>query len=139
MGVPKRMAVVVSGLVFAGGAALAVGAASPASAQALTAAPQVSMGCGGGCGGRNHHHFRQWHSNNFRHHQRVIVINRNHNFGRSESGQAQREHQNARQFSMQPMQRHIFIERQREERVPRGGGEAAGAATGGAAGGGGDS
>jgi hypothetical protein len=40
---------------------------------------------------------------------------------------------------MQPMQRHIFIERQREERVPRGGGEAAGAATGGAAGGGGDS
>ena len=91
MGVPKRMAVVVSGLVFAGGAALAIGAASPANAQVPVAAPQVSTGCGG-C--HSSHRFRDWRSNHFRHHQRVIVINRNNNFGRS--GQAQRQRQEER-------------------------------------------
>jgi hypothetical protein len=97
------MAVAVSGLVFAGAAALAVGAASPAGAQAVTAAPQWGGGgCGGGCRTRNHHRFSNWHTNHFRHHQRVIVINRNNNFGRSESGQNQRNLHN-QQMEERPM------------------------------------
>jgi hypothetical protein len=50
MGIPKSVAVAVSGLVFAGGAALA---AAPASAQAMVAAPQhvISGGAVPGGGG----------------------------------------------------------------------------------------
>jgi len=92
MGVPKRMAVAVSGLVFAGGAALAVGAAAPASAQAMVAAPQQLVTDGCGCG-RSHNRWRASHRNHFRHNQRVIVINRNNNFSKSDAGQFQRNQQ----------------------------------------------
>jgi hypothetical protein len=89
MGISKSMAVAVSGLVFAGSAALALGAATPANAQTVTAAPQqlVSDGC---CGGRRHSRFHHHNRHHFRHNQRVIVINRNNNFSRSENGQFQR-------------------------------------------------
>jgi hypothetical protein len=85
MGIPTRMAVAMSGLVFAGGAALVVGGATSASAQALTATPEQgtqqgvlagsSCGCGGGCAGYRH---------GGRHSSRVIVINRNNNISRSD-------------------------------------------------------
>jgi hypothetical protein len=90
------MAVAVSGLVFAGGAALAVCAATPASAQAVTAAPQqlVSDGC---CGGRHNSRWNSHHRNHFRHNQRIIVINRNNNFSKSETGQFQRQKQRQEQ------------------------------------------
>ncbi|GAA2072265.1 hypothetical protein [Actinomadura alba] len=82
MVISKYMAVAVSGLVFAGGAALAVGAAAPASAHTVVAAPGQLVS--DGCCGRSHrrsHHFNRHH---FRHNQRIIVINRNNNFGRSD-------------------------------------------------------
>jgi hypothetical protein len=85
------MAVAVSGLVFAGGAALAVGAAAPASAQAVVAAPQQLVA--DGCCGRHSSRWHQFNRNHFRHHQRVIVINRNNNFSRSNSDQLQRQRQ----------------------------------------------
>ncbi|HEV7935205.1 MAG TPA: hypothetical protein VGP70_23200 [Actinomadura sp.] len=95
MGIPKRVAVAMSGLVFAGSAALAVGAAAPASGQVTVMAPgqlvSRGCGCGGGCGGRQHSRWNSHQRNNFRHHQRVIVINRNNNFSRSANEQFQRQ------------------------------------------------
>ncbi|HEV7935204.1 MAG TPA: hypothetical protein VGP70_23195 [Actinomadura sp.] len=89
MGIPKSMALAVSGLLFAGGAAMAVGAAAPANAQTVLAPQQlVADGC---CGGRNSTRWRQYHHNSWRDHQRVIVINRNHNFSRSANEQFQRQ------------------------------------------------
>ncbi|MCW2901880.1 MAG: hypothetical protein JWO67_4145 [Streptosporangiaceae bacterium] len=110
MGIPKSMAIAVSGLVFAGGAALTVGAATPANAQVRVAAPQSGCGCGhggGGCHSRNHHHFRSFHHNSHRNHQRVIVINRNHNFSKSDNFQNQRElqeHQQRHHMQWMPVQ-----------------------------------
>ncbi|MCW2901879.1 MAG: hypothetical protein JWO67_4144 [Streptosporangiaceae bacterium] len=94
MGIPKCMAVAVSGLVFAGGAALAVGTAAPASAHASAAAPQqlVSDGC---CGGRSHSRWHRHQRNHVHEHSRVIVLNRNHNFShnlsRAENEQIHRQ------------------------------------------------
>ncbi|MCW2901881.1 MAG: hypothetical protein JWO67_4146 [Streptosporangiaceae bacterium] len=90
MGITKRMAVAVSGLVFAGAAALAVGAAAPASSEVRIMAPGqlVADGC---CGGRHHNRWHSHHRNHFRTNQRVIVVNRNHNFSRSESENAQQQ------------------------------------------------
>jgi hypothetical protein len=88
MGIPKHVAVAVSGLVFAGGAALAVGAAAPASAQAVVAAPRHMVS--DGCCGRHSSRWRSHHSNRFLNHQRIIVINRNNNFSKSEADQRQR-------------------------------------------------
>ncbi|MCW2947217.1 MAG: hypothetical protein JWR24_3934 [Actinoallomurus sp.] len=60
MGIPKRLALVISGAAFAGGAALMLGAASHASASVApasapaTGTPQSLAGqffWGGGCGG----------------------------------------------------------------------------------------
>jgi hypothetical protein len=103
MGITKRMAVAVSGLVFTGAAALAVGAADSASAQGPVVAPQG--GCRGGfsrgCSGSNRHHFRHFQNHHFRTHERVIVINRNNNFGQSDSGQHQRQ-QERQQFLPPP-------------------------------------
>ncbi|MGH3392609.1 MAG: hypothetical protein ACRDOO_27390 [Actinomadura sp.] len=65
----KRAAVVMSSLVFGGMAALTVGAAVPASAG-------------------DHH----------RGHQKVSIYNKNFNFSRSDSQQAQREHQRQSDF-----------------------------------------
>jgi len=101
MGITKRMAVAVSGLVFTGAAALAVGAADSASAQAPVIAPQGGCRGGfGGCRGSNRHHFRNLQSHHFRTNERVIVINRNNNFGRSDSGQHMRQ-QDHQQFPQQ--------------------------------------
>lgn len=44
---PKRMALAISGLAFAGATALSMGAASPASAQTVSHAPQHIFSCGG--------------------------------------------------------------------------------------------
>jgi hypothetical protein len=63
MGIRRRTAVVVSGLVFAGAAAVTVGAATPASA--------------------DHHRSKDFQS--------VRVFNKNFNFSRSHSLQAQRQ------------------------------------------------
>jgi hypothetical protein len=103
MGITKRMAVAVSGLVFAGGAASAVGAAAPASAQTPVTAPQqmVSSGC---CGG-GHSRFHRSHRTSWRHNQRIIVINRNNNFSKSGTGQAQHEQQR-QEFEEQNPQKH---------------------------------
>lgn len=95
MGIPKRMAIAMSGLVFAGGAALVIGGTTSASAEAMVATPhQVTLaksscghrrgcGCKRGCGcGRSHrgfHNSRNFHSSN----QRIVVINRNNNISRS--------------------------------------------------------
>ncbi|HEV7935208.1 MAG TPA: hypothetical protein VGP70_23215 [Actinomadura sp.] len=98
MGIPTRVAVAMSGLVFAGGAALVVGGATSASAEALAATPEQGTqqgvlasscgnrrgcGCGSGCGcgGLRHHGNR--HVNHHRSHSEVIVINRNNNISRS--------------------------------------------------------
>jgi hypothetical protein len=70
MGIRKRAAVAVSGLVFGGAVALTVAAATPASAG-------------------DHH----------RSHQRISVFNKNFNFSRSDSEQAQREHQRQNHFN----------------------------------------
>ncbi|MGH3392610.1 MAG: hypothetical protein ACRDOO_27395 [Actinomadura sp.] len=69
MGIRKGAAVAVSGLVLGGAAVLTVGAATPA-------------------GAGDHH----------RGHQSVRIANKNFNFSRSDSQQAQREHQNQRRF-----------------------------------------
>jgi hypothetical protein len=129
MRIPKRVAVAVSGLVFAGSAALAVGAAAPASSEVRVVAPgqMVSSGCGGCGGGRNSN---RWHSrqhNHFRHHQRIIVINRNNNFGRSETGQMQRHFQIHQMRPLMPVRPFLRAEE----------GAAAAGTTGGGAGGGG--
>lgn len=103
MGIPTHMAVAMSGLVFAGGAALMIGGATSASAEAMAAAPQVtsaksscghrrgcgcnrSCGCSRGCGGCNRHHGRHSNRHAFHHNQRIIVINRNNNISRSTGG-----------------------------------------------------
>jgi hypothetical protein len=86
MGIPKRMAVAVSGLVFAGGAALAVGTAAPASAQIAAAAPQQLVADGGSRWWRSGHH-------SSRNHQRIIIINRNSNFSKSDTDRAQPDQQ----------------------------------------------
>ncbi|MBC6470378.1 hypothetical protein [Actinomadura alba] len=94
------MAIAMSGLVFAGGAALMIGGATSASAEAMAAAPQVtsaksscghrrgcgcnrSCGCRRGCGGCNRHHGRHSNRHTFSHNQRIVVINRNNNISRS--------------------------------------------------------
>jgi hypothetical protein len=103
MGIPKSMAVAVSGLALLGGAGLSVGAANSASAQTSVIAPQWGNrgchggGCHRGCCSRNHHRFRNSESNHWRNHERVIVINRNNNFSRSENEQFQRNNQRQRQ------------------------------------------
>jgi hypothetical protein len=103
MGIPTHMAVAMSGLVFAGGAALMIGGATSASAEAMAAAPQLTSaksscghrrgcgcnrgcGCRRGCGGCNRHHARHTNRHTFRHNQRIIVINRNNNISRSGGG-----------------------------------------------------
>jgi hypothetical protein len=55
MRVPKRMALGISGLAFAGATALTLGAAAPAGAQTVSSTPQHAqsiishlIGCGGG-------------------------------------------------------------------------------------------
>ncbi|MCO6008945.1 hypothetical protein NE236_28620 [Actinoallomurus purpureus] len=56
MRIPKRMALAVSGLAFAGATALTLGAAAPAGAQTVSSTPQHAIsghfwgGCGGGWG-----------------------------------------------------------------------------------------
>jgi hypothetical protein len=102
MGIPTHMAVAMSGLVFAGGAALMIGGAASANAEAVAAAPQhVTLvksscghrrgcGCNRGCGcSRGGNRFRGHHSNRntFAHNQRIIVINRNNNISRSSGGE----------------------------------------------------
>jgi hypothetical protein len=106
MGIPKHMAVAMSGLVFAGAAALTAGAVTPASADALTGTPQLVAGGAGGGGPAPRprrvvvhrmaapvrHCCNVSRSAEF---QRAHVFNRNFNFSRSDSEQAQhqREHQ----------------------------------------------
>jgi hypothetical protein len=108
MGITKRMAVAVSGLMFAGGAALAVSAAGSASAETPVAAPQYghggcrSCGRGRGCCSRNNHHFRHSERSHWRNHDRAIVLNRNQNWGRSLIGQHQRQQQKEEQEFEQP-------------------------------------
>lgn len=58
MRIPKRMALGISGLAFAGATALTLGAAAPAGAQTVSGTPQHSqsiishlISCGGGWGG----------------------------------------------------------------------------------------
>lgn len=54
MRIPKRMALGISGLAFAGATALTLGAAAPAGAQTMSVAPQQAQllpSCGGGWGG----------------------------------------------------------------------------------------
>ena len=104
MGIPKRMAVAMSGLVFTGGAALMIGAAGSASAEATVATPWhgnlvsacghrrgcgCNRGCrcnrGCGCGG-NRRAFHHRSRNTFSHRQKIIVINRNNNISRSGVG-----------------------------------------------------
>ncbi|GAA4607530.1 hypothetical protein GCM10023195_28680 [Actinoallomurus liliacearum] len=51
MRIPKRMALGISGLAFAGATALTLGAAAPAGAQTVSGAPQSLVTCGGGWGG----------------------------------------------------------------------------------------
>jgi hypothetical protein len=54
MRIPKRMALAVSGLAFAGATALTLGAAAPAGAQTVTGTPAHTAtfgGCWGGFGG----------------------------------------------------------------------------------------
>jgi hypothetical protein len=56
MRIPKRMALAISGLAFAGATALTLGAAAPAGAQTVSSTPQHMSSCwgggwGGGCGG----------------------------------------------------------------------------------------
>ncbi|MBC6462734.1 hypothetical protein [Actinomadura sp. HBU206391] len=94
-----HMAVAMSGLVFAGGAALMIGGAASASAEAMTATPQHvtpaksscghrrGCGCHRNCGCNNRHHRAHHRSrHNFAHNQRIIVINRNNNISRSTGG-----------------------------------------------------
>lgn len=53
MRIPKRMALGISGLAFAGATALTLGAAAPAGAQTVSSAPaqvQFLPACGGGWG-----------------------------------------------------------------------------------------
>lgn len=52
MTIPKRMALTISGLAFAGATALTLGAAAPAGAQTVTSTPQqtISGHFWGGCG-----------------------------------------------------------------------------------------
>ncbi|GAA2072278.1 hypothetical protein [Actinomadura alba] len=108
MGIPKSMAVAVSGLTLAGGAALGVMVATPASSasvQTTVAAPQQALtGCQGGCRGRgcctrssNHNHFRQFRHHHYRNHDRAIIVNRNQNFSRSRNDQFQRQLEQQRQ------------------------------------------
>jgi hypothetical protein len=104
MGIPKHMAVAMSGLVFAGAAALTAGAVTPANAEAISIAPHTVFGGGGGgpaprprvavrrvvmraparvcCG-----------VNRSAEHQRAHVFNRNFNFSRSDSEQAEEQRQ----------------------------------------------
>jgi hypothetical protein len=56
MGIPKRVAVGISGLAFAGATALTLGAATPASAQTVTTAP--SHGVAGYGQSTYKHHWR---------------------------------------------------------------------------------
>jgi hypothetical protein len=110
MGIPKSMAVAVSGLVFAGGAALAVAAAAPASAHAVTAAPQqvVSDGC---CGGRTTSRWHRHQRNHVRDNSRAIVVNRNHNLSRSLDNQFQRNQQRQELENRRPfMQERPFVQ-----------------------------
>jgi hypothetical protein len=97
MGIPTHMAVAMSGLVFAGGAALMIGGATSASAEAMAATPQhvtlAKSSCGHrrGCGcqrncGCNRHREHHRSRNTFAHNQRIIVINRNNNISRSSGG-----------------------------------------------------
>ncbi|GAB3966030.1 hypothetical protein GCM10029978_030240 [Actinoallomurus acanthiterrae] len=56
MMIPKRMALAISGLAFAGATALTMGAAAPAGAQTVSGAPHAvthlaTCGWWGGCGG----------------------------------------------------------------------------------------
>ncbi|MEV0400988.1 hypothetical protein [Actinoallomurus sp. NPDC050550] len=56
MMIPKRMALAISGLAFAGATALTMGAAAPAGAQTVSSTPQhtatlATCGSWGGCGG----------------------------------------------------------------------------------------
>jgi hypothetical protein len=103
MEMSKSMAVAVSGLVFAGGAALTVGAAGPASAQAVTAAAPQQL-VADGCCGRGHHRWHGHHRNHWRQHQRIIVINRNNNFSKSDNDRFHRGKgkEEDRNFSAQP-------------------------------------
>ncbi|MGH3742475.1 MAG: hypothetical protein ACRDT1_14280, partial [Micromonosporaceae bacterium] len=95
-----------SGLVFAGAAALTAGAVTPASAEAISVAPHVVFGGGGGPAPRPQRVVRRMvvraparaccgvnRSSDF---QRAHVNNRNFNFSRSDSQQA--EHQRQHQF-----------------------------------------
>jgi hypothetical protein len=98
------MAVAMSGLMFAGAAALTVGAVAPASADAITAAPHLVFGgAGGGPAPRPHvvvHRMVERapgrvccgasHSASA---QRASIFNRNFNFSRSDSEQAEAQRQ----------------------------------------------
>ena len=105
MGIPKRMAVAMSGFMFAGAAALTVGAVAPASAEAITAAPHLVMGgAGGGPAPRPrvvvHRVMRApvarrvcCGANRSASAQRASIFNRNFNFSRSNSEQAEAQRQ----------------------------------------------
>jgi hypothetical protein len=106
MGIPKHMAVAMSGLVFAGAAALTAGAVTPASAEVTSATPQLVFGGevarGGGPAPRPARAVRRVvmrapvHVPGFHRSaefQKADVHNRNFNFSRSDAEQAQHERQ----------------------------------------------